>query len=216
LTLALAGRGGALLVRALMSTVRVHFYNAEELVEAYRANRPVIYCFWHGRMIVAVHSHRFRNIGILISQHRDGEYVHQVASRLGYQTFRGSSTRGGARGVLRLIKHGGKGHEIAITPDGPQGPRYQVQAGIIYAAMKSGLPIVPAGIALARYWQLPSWDKFQVPKPFTDAYIDIERMIHVPADLDEESAEQYRQRLQEAMAAASRRAEERAGGRFEI
>ena len=135
-------------------------------------------------------------INVLVSQHADGELIARICRHMGFDTVRGSSTRGGSEAVLGLMKCSRRSH-LAVTPDGPRGPRRQVQIGLIFLASRTGLPIVPVGIGYARAWRLRSWDRFAIPHLWSAAACVMGRKIHVPADLKREGLERYR-RLVEA------------------
>lgn len=130
----------------------------------------LIYAFWHSRMFVPAFTHRGRGVGVLSSVHRDGEIMSRTLVRLGFRSVRGSTTRGGAEGLRGLMGLEGE-CDLAITPDGPRGPRWEVKPGILFLAGALGLPILPSGILVAPAWELRSWDRFQLPKPFARASV---------------------------------------------
>jgi lysophospholipid acyltransferase (LPLAT)-like uncharacterized protein len=164
-----------------------------------RVEGPVIYAFWHGRMLVPAFSHRGRGIAIMVSQHRDGEYIARVVERLGFVAVRGSTTRGGVRALREMLTRRHEGRDLAFTPDGPRGPRYVVQKGVIYTASRTGLPIVPAAVEAKPAWVLGSWDEFTIPKPFGRAVILTGEPMAVPPDADAEEIERHRGRLEAEM-----------------
>ena len=164
-----------------------------------RRSGPVIYAFWHGRMLIPSATHRGRGIGVLVSHHSDGEYIARVAERLGFQTIRGSTTHGGAPGLKGMLRLAAKGRDIAFTPDGPRGPRYKVQKGVIYAASRTGLPVVPCAVEANPAWVLRSWDQFTIPKPFSRAVVLLGDPITVPPDLDQEGIGKYAGIVERAM-----------------
>ena len=123
-----------------------------------------IYSFWHETLMFHL-GHRTR-VNVLISQHADGEVIAQVCRRVGFNVVRGSSTRGGVKVLLEMVRSSGRGN-FAVTPDGPRGPRRRVQPGMIFLASRTGLPIVPFGIGYARAWRAKSWDRFGVPMPWS-------------------------------------------------
>jgi len=193
----IAGILGAWLIRLLASTVRI--YDDPKGFNKKAKTRHVIYTFWHCMMLIPAYVCRDSNIQVLISQHSDGEYIAQVIKRLGYGAIRGSTTRGGRRAVKAMIDKVREGYSVAITPDGPRGPRFVVQPGSIYLSQKTGLPIVPAAIGLSRYWKLPSWDEFRIPKPFSRALIMYGDPIYIPPDLTGEEMEHYRLLIERIM-----------------
>ena len=160
---------------------------------------PVIYACWHGRMLIPSFTHRGKGMGILVSRHRDGEYIARVVDRLGFVPVRGSSTRGGVPGLRGMMRLSERGCDVAFTPDGPRGPRYRVQKGVIYAASRTGLPVVPTAVEANPAWVLGSWDEFTIPKPFARTVIVCGEPIHVPAELDREALEHHRVKLEAEM-----------------
>ncbi len=137
--------------------------------EPYVAGRsaPFLLCFWHARMLMMPYAFRGWRGEMLISEHRDGAYIADTMHLLGIRTVRGSTTRGGARALLRMIRAARAGGEVGITPDGPRGPREVVQAGTVQLAMKAGIPLRAACYASDRCWRIRSWDRFYIPKPFS-------------------------------------------------
>ncbi len=206
--LSLAETLGPPLLRLLGSTWRVRVL--PEGVEEERGARGqrVIFSFWHGRMLVPAYTHRFRKIAILVSIHHDGEIIARVIRRLGFVAARGSTTRRGGAGLVHLLKLARSGHDLAFTPDGPRGPRYRVQRGVVYAASRTGLPVVPAAVEASPAWVLGSWDEFTIPKPGARAVILQGDPLPVPPDLDEAGIEEHRRELEARMLRLTARARE--------
>ncbi|MEK7729015.1 MAG: lysophospholipid acyltransferase family protein [candidate division KSB1 bacterium] len=135
----------------------------------------------------------------MVSEHRDGEMIAQTLHRLGYTTVRGSSTRGGKRAMLaiiRILKNGGSG---GIMPDGPRGPRHVLKAGIVAIAQKSRAAILPTTFACSRAWRLKSWDQFIIPKPFSKTIALYGEPIYLPAETDDLEFEAKRQEVEQRM-----------------
>ena len=128
-----------------------------------------------------------RDIHVLISEHADGQMIAEACRHLGFRVVRGSATRGGVEAVRQMVRRSRSAH-LAITPDGPRGPRRQVQPGVVYLAAPTGLPIVPFGIAFERAWRMNSWDRFAVPWPWSGAVCVTAEPIHVPAGRPQGSA----------------------------
>jgi len=187
-----AGILGSLIIRLLIGTMRIIERPDNYPERIIRQGENVIFAFWHSFMLVPAYTARNLGIKIMISQHTDGEYITRVVERLGFTTIRGSTTRGGAKALLKMIKDSKEGTVLAITPDGPKGPRFIVQPGIIYLSQKTGFPIIPASLGLASYWELPSWDKFRIPKPFSKAALICGEPIHIPPKLNKSEVEEYR------------------------
>ncbi|MEA2049794.1 MAG: lysophospholipid acyltransferase family protein [Campylobacterota bacterium] len=130
----------------------------------------IIVAMWHGDLIMQPHNYRaFKpngKIKVIVSEHRDGETIRKVVDHLGVGALSGSSTRGGAKALIGAIKAIKKGIDVAITPDGPKGPIYNVADGIVLLSQKTNSKIMPFSSVPSKYWQFKSWDKFIVPKPF--------------------------------------------------
>ena len=169
----------------------------------YRAGGRCIYALWHGRLFTLVYSHRGRDVGVLISRHRDGEWIARIVQHLGYRTARGSSTRGGEAGVLEMLALAESGRALAITPDGPRGPACRVKPGLVYLAARTGFPIVPVTAAADRAWVFRSWDRFRIPQPFARVRIDYGEPIEVR--LDDAPEEAWRERIQASLEELTRR-----------
>lgn len=129
--------------------------------------RPAIYVFWHRCILPIAWFARDHGFGVLVSQHFDGELISQVAERLGYRLFRGSSTRGGQDALLAMTTALERGQPIALTVDGPRGPRFQAKGGAIRLAQATGAPIYALHASPRQAWTLRSWDRMEIPKPFT-------------------------------------------------
>src|SRR5687767_14118356 len=158
-----------------------------------------IYDFWHDRMFLTTYWWRKRRIVVMTSRSFDGEYIARFIQRFGYGAVRGSSTRGAVGAVVEMARLMRAGCTTAFTIDGPKGPRYVAKMGAVLLAKKTGQPILPVTMALDRYWTTPSWDKFQIPKPFTRARIYVAPPIYVRADADDNVLAEKRNELQEAL-----------------
>jgi len=166
-----AGVLGAGVVSALFMTTRSTRTGTEHFERFRREGTPVIFVFWHGQLLPLVHHHRHEGIVVLVSEHGDGEYIARIIERNGFGTVRGSSTRGGIRGLRRLVRAARAGHDLAITPDGPRGPRGAFKPGALVAAQMTGLPVIPLAVGTSSGWRLSSWDGFLVPKPLSTVRI---------------------------------------------
>ena len=129
----------------------------------------VIYAFWHSDSFSLMYAHRFQNVVVLVSTHRDGEFLTRIVKPLGYKAIRGSSSGEGARGFLKLLKL--HNSSFAITPDGPVGPPHQVKDGILKLAEFTKLPIIPVGVAISRLIRFSSWDRYKLPLLFSRCVI---------------------------------------------
>jgi len=173
----LLGRGA---LQLLARTWRFRVVNGAALDELRTAGRSFIFSLWHGQLLPLLWHHREEGVVLLISEHKDGELVARAAESLGYALVRGSTTRGGDRALISIIRVLEAGREVAITPDGPKGPARKYAPGALIAAQRSGAAILPVVAVADRAWHLRSWDRFMIPKPFariTVAYGDSARVL---------------------------------------
>jgi len=180
-----------------MARFEVIGWENHEKVES-DGNLP-IYVFWHDRIFLTTYWWRKRKIVVMTSRSFDGEYIARFIQRFGYGAVRGSSTRGAVGAVVEMARLMRAGCTTAFTIDGPKGPRYVAKMGAVLLAKKTGQPIMPVTMALERYWTLPSWDLFQIPKPFTRARVYVAPPIYVPVDADEELLVAKRDELQRVL-----------------
>ncbi len=155
-----------------------------------------IYAFWHERIFLSTYFFRNRNIIVITSQSFDGEYIARFIQRLGYGAVRGSSTRGGVGALAQMIRLMKQNLSMGFTLDGPKGPRHVAKTGAIMLAKKTGNPVMPFVIEAEEYWTLQSWDKLQIPKPFSRAKIFIGELVYVAPGADPEEIENKRLELQ--------------------
>jgi lysophospholipid acyltransferase (LPLAT)-like uncharacterized protein len=200
-------RLGALLVRVLGWTWRVRVSHDEEIRRLRAEGKPIVFMIWHGQMLPLLYLHRNEHVAVLISEHADGEIIARVATRLGYQTVRGSTSRGAARALLGLARVVGEGHDLAITPDGPRGPAKSLAPGAVIIAQRSGAPLIAAAVTVSRAWHLKSWDQFAIPKPFARLHVAYSSPTVVTAN-DARDALTEVDKMREAFELAERRASE--------
>jgi lysophospholipid acyltransferase (LPLAT)-like uncharacterized protein len=172
-----------------------------------------IFALWHARLLPLTYTHRGLGVAALISRHRDGELIARLIERLGYVTARGSSTRGGGEGAREMLTFAERGHSLTVTPDGPRGPAETVKMGLVYLASRSGLPVVPVSASATREWRLHSWDGFRIPQPFSRLVVAYGEPITVPAELDGEALEPWRERIERGLKAITARTDQLAGAK---
>jgi len=169
---------GSLLIRLLSFTNKKEFIAPESL-----GDEPFIMACWHGELLMIPYAYtRYKknpHVKLLISEHFDGNLIAKTLNFFGFETIRGSSTRGGAKALIRSIKELKSGYDLGITPDGPKGPRHEVSDGIIVMAQKAKVKITLVEIKPSAYWQLGSWDKFVIPKPFGTIRYYISELIDI-------------------------------------
>lgn len=203
---AAAGRAlGPMLVKLLASTWRVRIVNAAARDERDAQGKLAVYSFWHQNILAAVGTHAGFPVRVLVSLHRDGETIAQLAERLGCKTIRGSSSAGGSaalRAMAELAEETTDG--LGFTPDGPRGPAHSIAPGVLVLAATSRRPIVASGFACSRFWQARSWDRMLLPKPFAKLVIAFERLPAPPPEAAHPGAalDEARSRLARAMDAA--------------
>lgn len=182
--------GGVLgtgLLSALFATTRLRRIGEEHYRQFRDAGTPVIFVFWHGQLLPLIHYHRNEGIIVLVSDHTDGEYITRVIQRNGFRTVRGSSTRGGTKGLKALIRAAQKGHDLALTPDGPRGPARIFKPGALAAARVGGLPIIPMAMGSTAGWRFRSWDGLLVPRPLSTIHIEYGAPVYVPRSADRDT-----------------------------
>ncbi|OCL25609.1 hypothetical protein U472_14870 [Orenia metallireducens] len=188
-----------LLQRITSGTLKIEVKNKERLLEAKESGKSIILAFWHGQLWFPAYYLQDQGYVGLASQSRDGEYISRVLKKMGWEMVRGSTSRGGARSLLKLIKKLKAGKNIAITPDGPRGPRYQAQAGVVYLAQKSNSVIIPGGVAFSKEKVFNSWDKFQLPLPFSKVALAFGESIEVEDNLSDDKLEEYRKSVEDGL-----------------
>ncbi|HEV8580045.1 MAG TPA: lysophospholipid acyltransferase family protein [Thermoanaerobaculia bacterium] len=197
-------------IRALRASVRLRHHGDDRLRQWERSGEHFILAFWHRHLLLMPYAYRGGRISVLVSQSKDGELIARTVARLGIDSTRGSSSRGGVAGMKALLRKAAEGWDIAFTPDGPRGPVREVQPGVILAAAATGLPIQPVAVAASRAKLLRSWDRFMVPLPFSTVHFVYGEPLVVDrrGDIDEAAVE-----LKRRLDAAETEAELWAGGR---
>jgi len=187
---------GALIIRTLASTWRIRSRGQENLQRARETHPQLVYAFWHGRLLPMLYTHRGTSARVLASEHHDGELLGRTIRHLGLDYVRGSSTRGGTKAILSLVDTVRAGYDVALTVDGPRGPRYQVKPGIVEVAKLAGVAIVPVTSASRHHRTFRSWDAFELPRPFTRVLIEYGTPITVAPDAGREALEDTRVQLE--------------------
>ena len=155
------------LLRNLFRSLRMSYVGREVLDRLIRAEgRRVMAAFWHGRLLMMPFAHPEVSWAVMVSRHPDGEVISRVAERFGIRPVRGSARRGGGVALLGMVRASRRGYHLAITPDGPLGPREQVKTGTIELARLAGTPIIPVAFAASHGRFERSWDRLLIPYPF--------------------------------------------------
>ena len=197
------------LIKLIGRTVKFEIEGWENWEAASVEGKIPIYTFWHNRIFLSIYFWQRRRIVVMTSQSFDGEYIARFVQRFGNGAARGSSTRGATGAFVEMVRLVRAGCPTAFTIDGPKGPRYVAKMGAVLLAKKTGQPILPFTITAARFWEAKkSWDRSQVPRPFTRARVDIAAPIYVGPDADDGELDKKRDELQRALDEVSRRGEQ--------
>ncbi len=193
------------LVKLIGRTLRFEIEGAENLEKIEQSGKIPIYATWHNRIFPSVYFLRNRRIVVLTSQSFDGEYIARFIQRFGFGAARGSSTRGGVSGLVRMIRlMREKSLPMCFTVDGPKGAPYVAKNGAILLAKKTANPVLPFLIEAEKFWTINSWDKLQIPKPFSRARVFFQAPIAVQDDADDDEIENRRVELQQKLDEAVR------------
>lgn len=198
-------------LRVLAWTVRVRLVNVDEVFGRWARGERVILAFWHNRVVMMPLQCRGRKVCIMNSQHRDGEIATRALAHWGIRSVRGSATRGGVGGFLRLVDAYRDGFDLAVVPDGPRGPRCRVKPGVLYLAKATGARIVPVSYAAGWKRRLRSWDRLVVPLPFSRVVYVAGDPLTVPRDAGEPEIEHLRVELEGRLNRATADAEAAVG-----
>lgn len=214
LKVAVTSRLAGMVFRAMLATYRLRVADPT-CAQQRRSGSDVrgIYAFWHEDLWHAIQVFLGQGVCVMVSEHRDGELIARVVERLGYRLVRGSSTRGGARAMRDFVRFAREQQgDLCVTVDGPRGPRREIKEGILFAASLTGLPIIPAGLAVQRSWRTKSWDRMRIGKPFTRVVCALGSPISVPRGLDRDVlVDEWRPLVTAAMDEQERRAEQMLG-----
>lgn len=195
------------LMRALGSTWSWKVSGADHYAAIEQSGRQPILALWHGRILPATLYFQRRGIVAMTSENFDGEWIARIMRRFGYGSARGSTSRGGTKALLRLVREV-ESKAVAFTLDGPRGPAEVAQPGAVWLAKATGNPLMPFHAEAASSWTLNSWDRTQIPKPFTTVAMAIAEPLYVPRDADEAAREAWRLKLQQSLAACKQQCTE--------
>lgn len=200
-------------VRFLDCKIAYHDRSFDPRLEEF--NEPTIGVFWHEYLALLVPMWAGTPVTMLVSQHRDAEWLNQAAERLGFSVVRGSTRRGGSR-AIRQLRQLCKTNTLGISPDGPLGPRRKMSLGPVFLASLFGMPIVPVGVGYRRPWRLGTWDKFAVAKPFSRARVIAGPKVHLPSDLSRDEMQDFRLQVERLIEQLTQQAEDWANSNYNL
>jgi len=188
-----------LLISLIGRTLRFDVEGWDNFEQIEKDGKVPIYCFWHNRIFAGTYFFRNRGIVVMTSQSEDGEYIARFIQNFGYGAIRGSATRGGVGALVEMIRMMRSGLPMAFSVDGPRGPRYEAKMGPVLLAKKTGNPMMPFILECQNFWSLGSWDRLQIPKPFSKVKVIIAEPIYVPANADNVMLETKLAELQQSL-----------------
>ena len=181
----IGGAASAALLDPILATVKYESEGDEHYRQFTSQGRAVVYVLWHGRLIPLGYRHRDQGVIGIVSRSRDGDWLAGTLVHWGFGVVRGSSSRGGRDALRGLVREARRGHSLAITPDGPRGPRQKMKPGALVAAQLSGAPIIPVAATATSGWWPERWDRFLIPKPFANVRIKYGAPVWVPRESSE-------------------------------
>ncbi len=194
------------LINALGHTLRWRVEGLEHLDAICASGRQPVMGFWHGRILPAAFYFRHRGIVVITSENFDGEWIARIIERFGFGTARGSSSRGSLKAMLHLVKEMERGHPAGFTLDGPRGPARVAQPGAVWLAGRTGNPLLPFHLEASAHWTLKSWDRTQIPKPFSRVAVVVGEPLDVPPEGAADAIERFRTELERRLSALEQRA----------
>jgi lysophospholipid acyltransferase (LPLAT)-like uncharacterized protein len=196
---AIAGLGYPVMA-ALGGTLRWRVSGLEHFDAVHAAGHQPVMAFWHGRILSATYYFRRRGIVVITSENFDGEWIARIIERFGYGTARGSTSSGGKRALLQLVRELKAGHPAGFTLDGPRGPARVAQPGAVWLASATGNPLLPFHLEASSAWTARSWDRTQVPKPFSTVALAVGTPLYVEPRADAATLEAARLELERRLA----------------
>ena len=194
------------LINALGHTLRWRVEGLHHLDAIQASGRQPVMAFWHGRILSATFYFRRRGIVVITSENFDGEWIARIIERFGYGTARGSTTRGGRKAILQMVRDMKAGRAAGFTLDGPRGPARVAQPGAVWLASATGNPLLPFHLEASAFWTMRSWDRTQVPKPFSTVALVVGEPLEVPKGASEETLEEARVELERRLGVLEQRA----------
>ena len=194
------------LINALGHTLRWRVEGLQHYEAIVASGRQPVMAFWHGRILPATFYFRRRGIVVITSENFDGEWIARIIERFGYGTARGSTTRGARKAMVQMVRAMRAGRPTGFTLDGPRGPARVAQPGAVWLAGATGNPLLPFHLEAANAWTLRSWDRTQIPKPFTNVSLVVGEPLDIPSDATDEQLRSARELLERTLSTLETRA----------
>ncbi len=194
----------AMLIRFLKFCMRTKYIDPNNILKV--KPYPRVAVVWHNRLLfypIMWPKIIRANTLAMVSPSRDGQYIVDLIAKLGVKSIRGSSNKRSSRVQYAAIKAIQDGYTVCITPDGPRGPKYKLSMGPVHLASTTGVPVLPIALNYSSYWELKSWDNFQIPKPWAKMILNIGDEIKIPPNLDDAGLEEWRQKIESALMAVT-------------
>jgi lysophospholipid acyltransferase (LPLAT)-like uncharacterized protein len=202
---AIAGLGYPL-IRALGHTLRWRIEGLQHLDAIVASGRQPVMAFWHARILPATVYFRGRGIVVITSENFDGEWIARIIERFGFRTARGSTSRGARKAMRQLVRAMGQGRPAGFTVDGPRGPARMAQPGAVWLAKVTGNPVLPFHLEASAHWTVSSWDRTQIPKPFSTVALVVGEPMEVAGEASAVEVETARRDLERRLLALETRA----------
>ena len=194
------------LINALGHTLRWRAEGLQHYDAVVASGRRPVMAFWHGRILPATFYFRRRGIVVITSENFDGEWIARIIERFGFGTARGSTTRGGSAALRQLVRDMRAGRAAGFTVDGPRGPARVAQPGAVWLAKATGNPILPFHLEASSHWSVRSWDRTQIPKPFSTVALVVGEPIEVSREMSADGLEEMRERVERTLHVLEKRA----------
>lgn len=194
------------LIEIVNRTITFTAENEPPLLALLEKRLPFVLVFWHGSMTYPWWRMRDLNVAALVSQSRDGQLLASLLRQWGYTILRGSSSRGSKEAMSAMRAAIRDGHPLCITPDGPRGPYHEMKMGAIRVAQTMNVPLLMVNVGYRRFRRLRSWDRFEIPMPFTHARVIYSDPVTIDPSIDGEALDEQRQELEKQMIAQYRKA----------
>ncbi len=195
------------IISFLKLTMRFSIFGDEKVNAVYEKYGNIIMTFWHGRLLMMPVVYKGKGIHVLISMHEDGEIISKAVKFFGIDSVRGSTTRGATKAIRDMVRIMKSGKDIAITPDGPKGPRFAAQNGAVILAKLTGIPICPVSFCASKRIQLSTWDGFNIPMPFSMGVFFWGEPVYVSKKADKQEIEEKRKELESSLRDATNKAD---------